>query len=192
MPPISRLFTAALLVAAGAVTSDRVDAACLLQVTPGVSDTVPDLAGGPDELPACGNSAHVEQVRVPAHVAHSHVVSVVRFRPSRHAESRRARALRRAFGVRYPGFVRVYSNTRYTTPVAVYRGQRYTGFRKVYSGPRYAGSTRVLKANRYPGFMKRYPGFLKRYSGQRYSGFRRGYRGPRYTGEFRSTRRTRW
>ncbi len=185
MPPISRLFAAILIAAAGSVLSDRTEAACLIQGASETSSAAPELAGGPDELPACGNSPYIKTVRSSAHVGDPRVISVAPYRSHRHNRSRRDRALARSFGVRYPGFVKVYGSHRYTTPIAVYRGQRYTGFRKVYSGPRYTGSTRVLKANRYTSSSKRY-------SGQRYSGFKRGYRGPRYTGEFGTTRRARW
>ncbi len=185
MPPISRLLAAIMIAAAGFVLSDRAEATCLLQGASETSNAAPELAGGPDELPTCSNSTYITSVKPPAHGSDSRVISVAHYRSHRHTRSRRDRDLARAFGTRYPGFVKVYSNTRYTTPGAVYRGQRYTGFRKVYSGPRYAGETDVLTANRYPGFSKRY-------SGQRYSGFRRGYRGPRYIGEFGTTRRARW
>lgn len=173
MPPISSLLAAVLIAVAAAVSSEHAEAACMLRVAPDGPAAAPELAGGPDELPSCNTSAYVKDARPSARTVHPNIVSVTRFRPPRQAGTRRDGALNRTFGVRYPGFVKVYSNTR------------YTGFRKVYSGPRYTGSTRGLQANRYPGFSKRY-------SGQRYSGFRRGYRGPRYIGEFGTTRRGRW
>lgn len=188
-----RMAVAASIAAWVVLLPPAAQARCIITIPPDNAegfdrDVIPELAGGPDEVLSCSRTSYLRShSEFPRHVpiAEGKRGPAGAYRSHVHTRSGMpGSAIARSLGFRYPGFTKVYSNTRYTSPVRVYSGNAYPGFIKTYSGPRFTNSR--------PSRRPRYTGFSRPYRGQRYTGFVRTYKGPRYPGDRSATRYTRW